>query len=148
MSDLKNTTVECGVVTLEIPARYSFLRIVRQAVSAVSVHAGISEFRAAELEMAVDEVCSRIVETRTAQQMGNVPIRISLIQESDRVVVEFSSVSPDVGFNENDGIQPETIDTQTSLNDLRSYVVKRFVDTLDIQPGAGRDFSLRLTKIL
>lgn len=148
MSNLKNVTAECGVVTLEIPARYSFLRIVRQAVSAVSVHAGISEFRAAELEMAVDEVCSRIVETRATQQMGKVPIRISLIQEADRVVVEFSSVSPDIGFNGGDGLQPEAIDTQTGLHDLRSYVVKRFVDTLDVQPGAGKDFSLRLTKIL
>ena len=148
MSNAGKSADECGVVILEIPARYSFLRIVRQAVSAVCMHAGISEFRAAELEMAVDEVCSRIVESRTAGRAEGQPIRLSLIQEADRVVVEFTAVSSDVEFSRDQTISDEAMSAKTDPGDLRAYVVKRFVDTMDVQPGKGRDYSLRLTKIL
>jgi anti-sigma regulatory factor (Ser/Thr protein kinase) len=149
MTENKTKKEECGIVTIEIPCRYSFLRIARQAVSAVCVHAGISEFRAAELEMAVDEVCSRVIESRAIGKQQHRPIRISLIQKADRVTVEFGGISKGVNFQQDvDGVS-ENIQAAADSNGLGSYIVQRFVDTLDVNDEGGEEtYGLRLTKII
>ena len=142
--------VEYGVVSLEIPAQYSFLRVVRQAVSAVCVHAGISEFRAAELEMAVDEVCARIIEHRAISREAPRPIRLRFIHKGDRVDVEFVDVSAELAIAREAAQAPETLRDETGMpGHLGAYVVRRFVDTLDVDTtDGGGSRTLRLTKIL
>ena len=61
MSANNNLAIE-GFVTLHLPCRYSYLRMIRQSVLDISARAGLSEFKTAQLEMAVDEACANVIE--------------------------------------------------------------------------------------
>ncbi len=102
-----------GFVTLHIPCQYSYLRIVRQSISNICVHAGLSEFKAAQLEMAVDEACSNVIERHsgTKQNPGSDPdregLRLNLIQQKDCIVVELYDYGPVVDFTDEPLVEPD-----------------------------------------
>jgi len=149
MTSIEYSNEECGTVTIEIPPRYSFLRIVRQAVSAVCLHAGVSEFRTAELEMAIDEVCSRIVEHRTMRRDQKTPISISLLNETDRVTIRFNAVPIEVDFSKESSIDQTKLQHEDERKGLGTYVIRRFVDALDVdQDGDSAFYKLSLIKLL
>jgi serine/threonine-protein kinase RsbW len=82
-----------GFVTLHLPCRYSYLRMIRQSVIDMSARAGMSEFKAAQLEMAVDEACANVIEHSYGGESANLNpnhpgLRINLMQCRDRIVIE------------------------------------------------------------
>jgi anti-sigma regulatory factor (Ser/Thr protein kinase) len=144
-----------GFVTLHIPCQYSYLRIVRQSVSDLCVHAGLSEFKAAELEMAVDEACSSVIERSTRGPAGEKQgdpqrqgLRLNLIQKIDRVLVEIYDYGPGVDFEKEEAIDPEHYAEHPEGPGLGIYVIKRFVDEIHYEPDTRSGNYLRLTKHL
>ncbi len=154
MSSIDESTVIEGFVTLHIPCQYSYLRIVRQSISNICVHSGLSEFKAAQLEMAVDEACSNIIERndKTSQNMSLNPdregLRLNLIQKKDCIVVELYDYGPAVGFVDETVGDPELYAEDPQSTDLGMYVIKRFVDDIQYEPATQAGNYLRLKKLL
>jgi len=139
-----------GFVTLHIPCRSSYLRIVRQSVADLCIHAGLSEFKAAELEMAVDEACALIIDSNSevntnvdSQQQG---LRLNLIRHRKSLVMELYDFGPPLDFHEI--LVPENIGNGSDTGELGNYVISRLVDDVQYQSDDNGGNCLRLTKQL
>lgn len=143
-----------GFVTLHVPCRYSYLRIVRQSVMDLAARAGLTEFKAAQLEMAVDESCANIIEhgyggeTSQENEPKHPGLRVNLIQGSDRVVVEILDHGKGFGFEEQQVIDPKQYVDQESQRGLGMYIIKRFVDDATYEASTRAGNLLRLTKLI
>ena len=143
-----------GFVTLHVPCQNSYLRIVRQSISNLCVHAGLSEFKAAQLEMAVDEACASIIkrnahaEAPADHDPERQGLRLNLIQKRDRIVVELYDYGPGVDFGQAGEVNPEDYADETQDGGLGLYVIKRFVDDIQYEPDTRKGNYLRLTKLL
>lgn len=141
-----------GFVTLHIPSRYGYLRILRQSVMDTCVRAGLSEFDAAQLEMAVDEACSNIIEhsyggeahaDSNGQDAG---IHINLIQKNDQVVVEIYDHGRGFDFNEHRFMKPEEYMDGQHDRGLGMYIIHRFVDDLSYERATPSGNCLKMIK--
>lgn len=143
-----------GFVTLHIPCQYSYLRIVRQSVTDLCVQAGVSEFKAAQLEMAVDEACSNIIESsgRGREPADDDPerrgLRVNLIQKRDRIVVELYDYGPGISVADEEVVDPKSYAEHPQGPGLGLYVIKRFVDEFHYEMGTRSGNCMRLTKLL
>lgn len=147
----KSEPVE-GFVTLHIPSKYGYLRIVRQSVLDTCVRAGLSEFDAAQMEMAVDESCSSVIEhsyggesalDENAREAG---IRINLIQKKDRVIVEICDRGTGFDFEGFETAQPEQYLDTDDERGLGMYIIKKFVDDASYVRGGPDGNCLTLIK--
>jgi len=143
-----------GFVTLHVPCQNSYLRIVRQSISNLCVHSGLSEFKAAQLEMAVDEACASIIKRNAHAEAPPEPdperqgLRLNLIQKRDKIVVELYDYGPGVDFEQEEEVDPEEYADDTQDRALGLYVIKRFVDDLHYEAATRNGNYLRLTKLL
>jgi anti-sigma regulatory factor (Ser/Thr protein kinase) len=143
-----------GFVTLHIPCRFSYLRIVRQSISNLCVHAGLSEFKAAQLEMAVDEACSSIIGRNAASEPADEHdperqgLRLNLIQQKEAIVVELYDYGIPLNFETNEVVEPEQYADNPEGQGLGMYVIKRFVDEIHYEPETRSGNYLRLKKII
>jgi anti-sigma regulatory factor (Ser/Thr protein kinase) len=143
-----------GFVTLHVPCRYSYLRIIRQSVMDLCARSGLTEFQTAQMEMAVDEACSRIIEqsyggeTAANGDPNHPGLRINLMQYKDRVVVELIDHGRGLDFDRPEAGSPEQYVEKADAQGLGLYIIKRFVDdaTYARSPAAGN--CLRLTKLI
>ena len=62
MAQANRDKITDGTVTLHLPCQFEYLRIARQSIVDVCSRAGLSEYKTAQLEMAVDEACANIIE--------------------------------------------------------------------------------------
>lgn len=144
----------CGYVTLHVPCRYSYLRVVRQAVLDLCARAGMSEFKAAQLEMAVDESCSNIIEHGYGGEVDfegdprHPGLRLNLIQYTDRVVVEILDRGKAFDFDQQEVVEPTEYLEGERERGLGMYIIKRFVDKAEYEPNTEAGNCLRLTKML
>jgi anti-sigma regulatory factor (Ser/Thr protein kinase) len=154
-ADHKQSDIQ-GYVTLHVPCQYSYLRIVRQSVTDLCVQAGLSEFKAAQLEMAVDEACSNVIEqcTRGGQEVQADPdrrgLRVNLIHLKDRILIEMYDHGPSIDFSEQEVVDPEHYAEHPDGqgHGLGLYVIKRFVDDFGYEGGTPQGNCLRLAKLL
>lgn len=141
-----------GVVTLHIPSRYGYLRVLRQTVMDACVRAGLSEFEAAQLEMAVDEACANIIEHGYGETPGmesNLPndgIHVNLIQQNDGVVVEIYDRGRGFDIDSAPEVRPHDYLESDQERGLGLFIINRFVDELDYERGTPSGNCLRLTK--
>lgn len=143
-----------GFVTLHLPCRFSYLRMIRQSVTDMSARAGLTEFQAAQLEMAVDEACANVIEHSYGGEAGaaNNPdhpgLRINLMQCKDRVVVEIFDRGAGFDFETHKDIPPdEYLDAQRQRG-LGMFIIRKFVDDVQYERGTSAGNCLRLTKML
>jgi serine/threonine-protein kinase RsbW len=148
-----NLAIE-GFVTLHLPCRYSYLRMIRQSVTDMSARAGLSEFQAAQLEMAVDEACANVIEHSYGGEAGaaNDPdhpgLRINLMQCKDRVVVEIFDRGAGFEFDRQPVIPPEEYVDRERQRGLGMFIIQKFVDDVRYERDAESGNCLRLTKLL
>lgn len=151
-STSKDLAVE-GFVTLHLPCRYSYLRMIRQSVMDISARAGLSEFKTAQLEMAVDEACANVIEhsyggEATAVANPNHPgIRINLMQHKDRLVVEIFDRGAGFDFNKQRSVDPEEYVQTDRQRGLGMYIIRKFVDDIAYERAGTSGNCLRLTKL-
>ncbi|HOW97980.1 MAG TPA: ATP-binding protein [Kiritimatiellia bacterium] len=141
-----------GYVTLHVPCRYSYLRVIRQAVLDLCARAGMTEFKSAQLEMAVDESCSNIIEHGYAGESEadleprHPGLRLNLIQHTDRVIVEILDRGKAFDFNERQVVEPDQYLEDERERGLGMYIIKRFVDEAEYEPATEAGNCLRLMK--
>ena len=148
-----NLAIE-GFVTLHLPCRYSYLRMIRQSVIDMCARAGLSEFKAAQLEMAVDEACANVIEhsyggEQVAVNNTNHPgLRINLMQCKDRIVVEIFDRGAGFDFDAHQVVDPDTYVANQRNRGLGMFIIQKFVDDLSYERGTSSGNCLRLTKLL
>lgn len=141
-----------GFVTLDVPCRYSFLRIVRQAVTDMCARAGMSQLKAGAMEMAVDEACSNVMEHSYG---GEAParkkhpgLRINLIQQSDSVIVEIYDHGKGFDFDQHTSIEPSQYIERGRDRGLGMFIIRKFVDEVTYRRNTPEGHCLRLRKHL
>ena len=143
-----------GYVTLHVPCRYSYLRIIRQSVIDLCARAGMSELKSAQIEMAVDEACANIIEhsyggeATDEEEKTHPGIRINLMHCTDRVIVELLDKGEGFAFDEHEVIEPKEYVESKNQRGLGMYIIKSFVDDVSYEPQTRGGHRLRLTKML
>lgn len=143
-----------GYVTLHVPCRYSYLRVIRQSVMDLCARGGMSEFKSAQLEMAVDEACSNIIEhgysgeTNVADEPKHPGLRLNLILYEDRIIVEMFDRGKPFNFDEQQVVEPRQYLEDKRERGLGMYIIKRFVDGAEYEPATEVGNCLRLTKFI
>lgn len=146
-----NVTIE-GFVTLHLPCRYSYLRMIRQSVLDICARAGLSEFKTAQLEMAVDEACANVIEhsyggeASAAAHPNHPGIRINLMQCKDRIVVEIFDRGKGFDFDNQRSIDPDEYIKDGRQRGLGMYIIRKFVDDVSYERATTAGNCLRLTK--
>lgn len=148
-----NLTVR-GYVTLHVPCRYSYLRTIRQAVMDLCARAGLSEFKAAQMEMATDEACANVIEhsyggeTDDTREPRHPGIRLNLLHCTDRIIVEILDRGKGFEFQNQATGDPQQFVESNNQRGLGLYIIKNFVDEVTYEPGTKAGNCLRLTKML
>jgi len=143
-----------GFVTLHLPCRYSYLRMIRQSVLDMSARAGMSEFKAAQLEMAVDEACANVIEhsyggeAATANNPNHPGLRINLMQCRDRIVIEIFDRGKGFDFDRQGVIEPDEYVLHERQRGLGMFIIQKFVDDVSYERGTSSGNCLRVTKLL
>lgn len=143
-----------GFVSINLPCRYSFLRVIRQTVSDLCARAGMSEMKAATLEMAVDEACSNVMEHSyggehdTGGTTHHPGLRINLIQEPGLVMVEIFDHGDGFEFDRQGTVEPETYLENGHERGLGMYIIRKFVDDIAYARSTPQGHCLRMIKRL
>lgn len=143
-----------GFVTLHIPSKYSYLRIVRQSVMDICARAGSSEFMAAQLEMAVDEACANIIEHSYGGESGpsdpvsgqGLGLRVNLVQQADGILVELYDYGKGFNFESYQFPEPPEYIENQQKRGLGMFIINQFVDQVDYQRGTPEGNCLKLFK--
>lgn len=141
-------------VTLSMPGRYAYLGAIRQAVLHTCSQAGLSDEKSAQLEMAVDEACSNIIEHGYGGEHGpvgqhdDIGLRIQLIRAPGRVVVEIYDRGEGFNFEGTTGVAPADYVDERRQRGLGLYIIRCFVDEVAYQRGTAMGNCLRLTKLV
>lgn len=141
-------------MTLHVPARFSYLRIIRQSAMDLCARAGLSEFKAAQVEMAVDEACANIIEhsyhgeVTDEEEPKHPGIRANLMQGNDRIVVELLDRGSGFDLPKQQPMSPDKYLETNSERGLGTYIIKRFVDAVTYEHDTPAGHCLRLTKLI
>jgi len=131
-------------IALQIPCRYSYLRIVRQAVGDLCAQTCVSEFKAAQLEMAVDEVCAELIgQLRQRPEGGGRSLQIMLGRQSGEIAVQICYPGDKV---ECPALASPPVRPGEDAGSLGSYVVQRFVDRVEHVHDPESGWCVRLHK--
>lgn len=143
-----------GFVTLHLPCRYSYLRMIRQSVLDMSARAGMSEFKAAQLEMAVDEACANVIEHSYGGEAANLNnpnhpgLRINLMQCNDKIVIEVFDRGKGFDFDDQNVVKPDEYLDEGRQRGLGMFIIQKFVDDVTYERGTSSGNCLRVTKRL
>lgn len=143
-----------GFVTLHLPCRYSYLRMIRQSVLDMSARAGMSEFKAAQLEMAVDEACANVIEhsyggeTATMSNPNHPGLRINLMQCNDKIVIEIFDRGKGFDFEDQSIVHPDEYLDKGRQRGLGMFIIQKFVDDVSYERATSSGNCLRVTKRL
>lgn len=143
-----------GVVTVHIPCEFGYLRIARQNVRDFSARAGLNEMKAAQLEMALDEACTNIIEHSYGLQVSDPPgtedrgIHLTFLHFDDRVEVEMVDYGRGFSYEDTPEIPPEDYVAAGRRRGLGLFIIRNFVDDVDYASDVEQGNTLRLTKKL
>ncbi|MBU0677928.1 MAG: ATP-binding protein [Verrucomicrobia bacterium] len=139
---------------LHVPPLFSQLRTIRQAVRDLCSRARMSEFEAAQLEMAVDEACANVIEhsyadidPRATTDQVHV-LRLKLIHAPDSVRVEITDRGEGFDFESTELLDPKDYLEAGRERGLGMYIINRFVDSARYERGGPEGNCLTLTKLL
>ena len=141
-----------GFVSMHMPAQYGYLRIIRQLVMDLSIRAGLSDFNAAQLEMAVDEASANVIEHSYGGEVWSdredtrAGIHLHVIQQRGSVVVKLYDFGKGFDFEGHEVVSPQAyLDGQRDRG-LGMYIIRRFVDDLTYERGTPSGNCLTLIK--
>jgi serine/threonine-protein kinase RsbW len=138
---------------LEISGRYCELSGVRQIITDACRWAGLNESQCAQMEMAVDEACTNIIEhsyggEASAENICEHAIRLHMKQYRDRIVVEIYDHGTGFDYSQHHPIHLDQWLTEKRERGLGLYVITQFVDDVSYERGTRVGNYLRLTKRL
>ena len=139
--------------TLEAAGHYSHLAAIRQTVLDLCARAGCAQEKASQLEMAVDEACTNIIEhsygpgkSQLAQATPDA-IRIHFHHTAGRIVVEIFDRGDGFDFSGTPDVPPASYLDERRQRGLGMYIIRCFVDGADYQRATPLGNCLRLTKL-
>lgn len=141
-------------VTVTVPGHYARLEVIREAVLHTCRLAGLAPARTAQLEMAVDEACSNIIEhsyggeNAAVRRAGDEGIRLRLVREPGRVVVEIFDRGDGFDFDQAPVVSPADYFEERRQRGLGMYIIRCFVDAVSYQRATPQGNCLRLTKLV
>jgi len=153
MTSLPTTETILKHLKLEISGRYCELRGVRQIISDACQWAGLTESQCSQLEMAVDEACTNIIEhsyggEAAADDMHEHTIRLHMKHYRDRIVVEIYDHGSGFDYASRTPLQLDQWLAEKQERGLGLYVITHFVDDVSYERGTRVGNYLRLTKRL
>lgn len=138
--------------TIQVPVCYKHLHLIREKVIDQASQAGLSETHCAQLEMAVDEACTNIIEHSYGGEIvpeADTPgLRVNFVQYLDRIVIEIYDHGAGFDFQRHRIVEPEQYLANRQERGLGMYIITNFVDDVDYQRGTTAGNYLRLTKLL
>lgn len=152
--DPHNPDAVRSFLSLHVPCRYAFLRIIRQAVEDLCARAGMTEMKTATFEMAVDEACANVMEHSYGgerpprEDMIHRDLRIHLMEYADRIVLELYDRGEGFAFDEQGTVDPEHYLENERQRGLGMFIIRKFVDDISYTPGTPRGHCLRMIKHL
>lgn len=135
-----------GSITLNLPGRYACLGAIRQAVLHISARAGLSEIKSAQLEMAVDEACSNVIEHSYGGESDSSELRVRLIREPGGITVEICDRGAGFDFDTQPARAPSDYLDERRQRGLGMFIIRCFVDSASYQRATPDGNCLRLTK--
>jgi serine/threonine-protein kinase RsbW len=142
------------MISLQAPGRYSQLYAIRQAVVDLCTRCGLCDFKTAQLEMAVDEACSNVIEhsyggeAAPGDDLNRTGLRINLIRAKDRIIVEIYDQGTGFDFENSATVSPPDYVDECRQRGLGMYIIRCFVDDASYRRGTPEGNCLRLTKLL
>ena len=99
--------------TIQVPVCYKHLHLIREKVIDQASQAGLSETHCAQLEMAVDEACTNIIEHSYGGEIvpeADTPgLRVNFVQYLDRIVIEIYDHGAGFDFQRHRIVEPERV---------------------------------------
>lgn len=137
-----------GVVSIHLPCQYGYMRIARQTVLDFCARAGMTEFQSTQLEMAVDEACTNIIEHGFTQtpETKKIGLQMNLSMGTNSVVVEIIDHSLGFDYHEQGQILPDDYIKGEHSRGLGMFIINNFVDTLEYTRDPQNGNLLRLIK--
>ena len=141
-----------GFTTLHVPAHFGFLKVIRQSVTEVGERSGLGNRFTAQLEMAVDEACSNIIEHSYGSPPGVDPnldqpkLRLHMIRRKDRIEIEIFDKGSGFDMEHQTPIVPEDYIDPRRVRGLGLYIINHFVDEVQYLRHTPSGNCLRLTK--
>lgn len=127
-------TDKSNVVRLEIPATYNYLNLLGACVRAFfAIAEGKSDGLAYNVELAVHEACTNIVEHAYAGLPGRIEIILSLFRDPRRLVVELHDSGR--SFKLQEISQPDFNEPPVSGYGL--FLIYQLMDEIQYQPQSG-----------
>ena len=145
---------EVRTISLHLPCASRYLALAREAALEFCLSAGLAEFSAYQVEMAVDEACTNVIEHSYG---GEVPpreearhpgIRVHFREHDDRIQVEIIDRGAGFDFQAQPVVAPEAYLESGTECGLGMYTISQFVDAVDYQNGTPEGNRLLLTKRL
>lgn len=130
--------IEGDVIRLDLPASYKYLNVVSSCLSAVLERLdGVRERDAVvyNVELAVHETCTNIVEHAYDGYPGRIEVAISVCDSPRRVVVEMHDTGR--AFNPAEVKEPDLSEAHT--NGYGLFLMHRLVDEVSYAPEAGNN---------
>jgi serine/threonine-protein kinase RsbW len=143
---------EPASVSYHVPCRFKYLALIRQTALEICQRVGLSEFQAYQVEMAVDEACTNVIEhsyggeSVTENESTENTILVNFFERADGVDVEI--VDTGKGFDHDvQAVQdPKNYLANKNERGLGMYIIGTFVDSVHYERGTARGNVLRLTK--
>ena len=145
-----------GVVTINMPCQFGFLRVARQSVLDFCNRAGMSPSKSSQLEMAVDEACANIIEHSYGGEVNfdepegaaHPGVQMNIIQRSRAIVVEIRDFGKGFDLGGHQEVSPESYLETHRERGLGMFIIRNFVDEMEYVRGDGKEQAncLRLIK--
>ena len=140
---------ESEYVTVGIPAKLNFMRVVRDAIGEAALDFGFPEEDAEQIIMAVDEAATNVVQHGYSQQEAEKSrLYLQVFFSRTRLVVELIDRAARFSPLEERGLTVEEFLASGKSHGFGLYVVRTFVDQIEHDYKEGEGNRLRLIKEL
>ncbi len=139
-------------VSLPFPCEYRYLAVIRETALEVCSRVGMSEFDCYQVEMAVDEAVTNIIEhsyggeQSPSSELGKLGYIVVFMEHDDGVVVDIFDHGQGFDFNDHPISDPQEYLAKGNERGLGMFIISQFVDEIDYRRGTAQGNRLRLTK--
>lgn len=139
-----------GAINLHVPSNYEQLQRARGVIQDFCRQAGMSQEKIDQLEMAVDEAFTNIIEHGYGADLAEKSpgVWISLSQQADQVVIELRDRGPGFDFESHPPLDPPSYMDAQRERGLGLYIIRNFVDDVKYQRNPRSGNCLQLYKLI
>lgn len=147
-----NQTPGTALLSLQIPAALRYLALVRAATMEICEQIAMPPFKAAQLEMAVDEACANIIEhgyeggCAPEEETTHPGVGLHYFEAPDGLMVEITDRGGGFDTEGADQVTPQEYLANQNERGLGLFIIRTFVDRLEYVRSAEQANTLRLTK--